>query len=264
MDISFVLSMVVSAAIASLVSFGTISFRLGKLDARTESNGRSIDRVETKFDNFLLGMSAPKNHRRVEVPPEIKKFLQILDSFLGPLEEKGNPVSPEQMKRLKSYRDKIVQGLSIKPEEYRDFQSLLKKVSRELPQQQRDEFDSMAAGLSGFVAGLTTVGLTMGTSRAGKKTEGEKVAKAELVEEVSDRTGLTKEQANNALDALTSVITDSLARGEKVSLVGFGTFLVQRRKARQAVNPQTGSRINIPAKEVPKFRPGRNLREAVE
>ncbi len=88
--------------------------------------------------------------------------------------------------------------------------------------------------------------------------------KAELVEEVAAEIGLTKKEVNNAVDAMTSAITDSLARGEKVTLVGFGTFLVQKRKARQGVNPQTGARISIPAKDVPKFKPGRNLREALE
>jgi len=88
--------------------------------------------------------------------------------------------------------------------------------------------------------------------------------KAELVEEVAAEVGLTKKDVNNVLDGTTSAITDSLARGEKVTLVGFGTFLVQARKARRGVNPQTGDRIEIPAKDVPKFRPGRALREAVE
>jgi len=84
--------------------------------------------------------------------------------------------------------------------------------------------------------------------------------KAELVEEVAAEIGLTKKEVNNVVDAMVSAITDS----EKVTLVGFGTFLVQKRKARQGVNPQTGSRISIPAKDVPKFKAGRSLREAVE
>lgn len=88
--------------------------------------------------------------------------------------------------------------------------------------------------------------------------------KAELVEKVAGEVGLTKKDINNVVDVMTSAITDSLAGGEKVTLVGFGTFLVQRRKARQGVNPQTGQRISIPAKDVPKFKPGRSLREAVE
>lgn len=87
--------------------------------------------------------------------------------------------------------------------------------------------------------------------------------KAQLVEEVATEVGLTKKDTNNVVDAITQAITNSLARGEKVALVGFGTFQVQGRKARQGVNPQTGARITIPAKDVPKFRPGRNLREAV-
>jgi len=87
--------------------------------------------------------------------------------------------------------------------------------------------------------------------------------KAQLVEEVAAEVGLTKKDTNNVVDAITQAITNSLAGGEKVALVGFGTFQVQRRKTRQGVNPQTGAKITIPAKDVPKFRPGRNLREAV-
>ncbi len=88
--------------------------------------------------------------------------------------------------------------------------------------------------------------------------------KAELVEKVAGVVGLTKKDVNNVVDAVTSAITDSLAGGEKVTLVGFGTFQVQKRKARQGVNPQTGDKISIPAKDVPKFKAGRSLREAVE
>lgn len=88
--------------------------------------------------------------------------------------------------------------------------------------------------------------------------------KAELVEKVAGEVGLTKKDVNNVVDAVTSAITDSLANGEKVTLVGFGTFQVQKRKARQGVNPQTGEKISIPAKDVPKFKPGRSLRETVE
>ena len=87
--------------------------------------------------------------------------------------------------------------------------------------------------------------------------------KAELVEKVAAEVGLTKKDTNNVIDAITSAITNALSNTERVTLVGFGTFLVQSRKARRGVNPQTGGKINIPAKDVPKFRPGRALREAV-
>jgi len=87
--------------------------------------------------------------------------------------------------------------------------------------------------------------------------------KADLVEKIADQTGLTKRTSREAVDAIISAITDSLSREEKVTLVGFGTFQVMERKARKGRNPQTRETINIPAKNVPKFRPGKGLREAV-
>jgi len=89
------------------------------------------------------------------------------------------------------------------------------------------------------------------------------VNKAELVEEVVNETGLTRRTAREAVNTITSVITDALARGEKVTLVGFGTFKVMERKARTGRNPQTGQTIQMPAKKAPKFRPGKGLREKV-
>ncbi len=87
--------------------------------------------------------------------------------------------------------------------------------------------------------------------------------KAKLVEEVVRQTGLTKKASRETVDAITSAITDSLVNGEKVTLVGFGSFRVMNRKSRRGRNPQTGEEIQIPAKSVPKFEPGKNLREAV-
>jgi len=87
--------------------------------------------------------------------------------------------------------------------------------------------------------------------------------KAELVEEVSGKVGITKKEADNVVSAVTKTITDALAREEKVTLIGFGTFQVMERKARRGVNPQTRETIEIPAKRVPKFTPGRALREKV-
>ena len=87
--------------------------------------------------------------------------------------------------------------------------------------------------------------------------------KAKLVEEVADQTGLTKKVSREAVDAVISAITDSLARDERVTLVGFGTFQVRQRKARRGVNPQTRGTIQIPAKMVPKFRPGKKLKRNV-
>ena len=85
--------------------------------------------------------------------------------------------------------------------------------------------------------------------------------KAELVEEVSNQTGLTKKTSREAVNAVFSAITDSLAREERVTLVGFGTFQVAKRKARRGVNPRTRETIQIPAKKVPKFVPGKCLKD---
>jgi len=87
--------------------------------------------------------------------------------------------------------------------------------------------------------------------------------KAELVEEVTNYTGLTKTESGEAVNAIISVITDSLARGEEATLVGFGTLQVGTRKARTGRNPQTGGSIQIPARRVPLFKAGKDLKEKV-
>ncbi len=87
--------------------------------------------------------------------------------------------------------------------------------------------------------------------------------KAELVEEVANQTGLTRKASRETIDAMISVVTDALAREEKVTLVGFGTFQVRERKARRGRNPQTGETIQIAAKKVPRFKPGKGLKEAI-
>jgi len=88
--------------------------------------------------------------------------------------------------------------------------------------------------------------------------------KQDLVGEVANQTELTKKTSREAIDAVFSAITDSLATGEKVTLVGFGTFQVMERKARNGRNPQTGESIQIPAKKVPKFAPGKGLKERIK
>jgi len=87
--------------------------------------------------------------------------------------------------------------------------------------------------------------------------------KQELITEVSGKVGITKKDVANVIDAVTQTITDTLSKGERVTLVGFGTFEVMERKARRGVNPRTKASIQIPAKKVPKFRPGKDLREKV-
>jgi DNA-binding protein HU-beta len=87
--------------------------------------------------------------------------------------------------------------------------------------------------------------------------------KADLVNSISEQTGLTKTKSNQVVDALTSVITETLSKGEKVTLVGFGTFTTNDRNARKGRNPKTGEVIEIPAKRVAKFKAGSELTKNV-
>jgi DNA-binding protein HU-beta len=87
--------------------------------------------------------------------------------------------------------------------------------------------------------------------------------KTELTDAVAESTGLTKADAARALDAVLSTISDTLAQGEQVGVVGFGTFLVRERKARTGRNPQTGEELQIAAATVPAFKPGKALKDAV-
>ena len=87
--------------------------------------------------------------------------------------------------------------------------------------------------------------------------------KAELVEAIATKTGLTKADANRALDATFEVITKALKKGERVPVAGFGTFNVSKRKAREGRNPQTGATVKIPARKAVTFKAGTALKEAV-
>ena len=83
--------------------------------------------------------------------------------------------------------------------------------------------------------------------------------KAELVDAIASKAGITKTQANEALDAFTETVVKTLKKGERVTLVGFGTFSVAERSARNGRNPATGETIKIKAKRVPKFKPGKEF-----
>jgi len=83
--------------------------------------------------------------------------------------------------------------------------------------------------------------------------------KAELIAKISQDADITKAQANAAIDSFTQTVTKTLKGGGKVTLVGFGTFSVTKRAARNGRNPQTGAVIKIKAKKVPKFKAGKDL-----
>lgn len=88
------------------------------------------------------------------------------------------------------------------------------------------------------------------------------MTKQDLINEVA-KSGLTKKQAGMAVNAVFDTVKDALSSGERVSLVGFGTFGVRKRAAREGRNPRTGKPLKIAAKKVAVFKPGKALREAV-
>ena len=90
------------------------------------------------------------------------------------------------------------------------------------------------------------------------------MTKVELIAAVAANSGLTKKDAEKAVTATIDVITETLQKGEKVSLVGFGTFEVRERKERQGRNPQTREPMTIPASKLPAFSAGKALKDAVK
>jgi len=90
------------------------------------------------------------------------------------------------------------------------------------------------------------------------------VNKSELVDLVAEKAEMTKKDSEKAVKAVLDSITDGLVRGDKVQLVGFGTFEVRSRKEREGRNPATGEKIKIKALKVPAFKPGKALKEKVK
>ncbi len=87
--------------------------------------------------------------------------------------------------------------------------------------------------------------------------------KSELVAAIAEKSELSKKDAEKALKAFTETVSEQLKKGEKIQLVGFGTFEVVKRAARTGKNPQTGKAIKIPASKAPKFKAGKALKDTV-
>jgi integration host factor subunit beta len=87
------------------------------------------------------------------------------------------------------------------------------------------------------------------------------MTKAELVEEVSEKTGLPKKQAEIVVNTVFESIVETLKTGEKIELRGFGSFRIRQRDSRMGRNPKTGEKVDVPAKRIPYFKPGKELRE---
>jgi len=89
------------------------------------------------------------------------------------------------------------------------------------------------------------------------------VNKSELVKSLAEKAEITQKDAAKALDATVEVIQTALANGDKVQIIGFGSFEVRDRKERKVISPATGEEIKVPATKVPAFKPGKSLKEAV-
>ena len=90
------------------------------------------------------------------------------------------------------------------------------------------------------------------------------MTKAELIDKIASGTGLSKADATRSLETTLNSIKMALKKGQKVTLVGFGTFSLSKRKARKGRNPRTGDVITIPAAKIPKFTAGKSLKDAVK
>ncbi|ODS55099.1 MAG: integration host factor subunit beta [Acidobacteria bacterium SCN 69-37] len=89
------------------------------------------------------------------------------------------------------------------------------------------------------------------------------MTKAELVEEVAQVATLTKKHAEVIVDTVFQSIVEALQRGEKIELRGFGSFRLRRRESRKGRNPKTGDRVDVPPKQVPYFKPGKELKDLI-
>lgn len=90
------------------------------------------------------------------------------------------------------------------------------------------------------------------------------MTKNDLVALIAEKTEFSKKDSEKALSAVVSAITETLVTGEKVQIVGFGTFEVRDRKAKEAINPSTKEKIQVPAKKAPVFKAGKALKDAVD
>lgn len=90
------------------------------------------------------------------------------------------------------------------------------------------------------------------------------MTKAELIDKAAKEVNITKSEAGELFEAFLDGIKDALRKGDKVSLIGFGSFMISERKARKGRNPQTGEPIDIPASRVPKFTPSEAFKKAVK
>ncbi len=89
------------------------------------------------------------------------------------------------------------------------------------------------------------------------------MTKQEFIDKLADKADLSKKDARDVVDSALDLIVQQVKKNNKVTLTGFGTFEARKQKATQRINPQTGRKMNVPAKNVPKFRPGKQFKESL-
>jgi len=89
------------------------------------------------------------------------------------------------------------------------------------------------------------------------------MTKQEFIDKLAKKANLSKKDARSVVDSALDLIVDQVKKNNKVTLTGFGTFEARKQKATQRINPQTGRKMNVPAKNVPKFRPGKQFKETL-
>lgn len=113
------------------------------------------------------------------------------------------------------------------------------------------------------VEGLSLAGARIAVSSIRNLVKGSLMNKAELIDQIAKKSGLTKADAERALNATVEAVQDAVTKGDSVALVGFGTFEAKDRAARNGRNPATGKEMKIAASRVPRFRPGSAFRASV-
>jgi DNA-binding protein HU-beta len=93
--------------------------------------------------------------------------------------------------------------------------------------------------------------------------EDERMTKQEFIESLAKKTKLSKKDARSVVDEALELIVATVKKNQKITLTGFGTFEARKQKATQRINPQTGRKMTVPAKKVPKFRPGKGFKQAL-
>ena len=110
----------------------------------------------------------------------------------------------------------------------------------------------------------STISFRVGNKKCVLRGWGDAMNKSELIEAISEETTFSKKDVTRMLTSLTRIVERTLKKGNKVSLTGFGTYWISRRPARIGINPATKERIQLPAVSVPRFKPGKHLREQVK